>query len=689
MVLNSFSKAVSVLSPNAKFLFGIWSAFFLLVALGIHGAPTPALVDLWSQRPYSGYVFGPVANLANKKHLDSESLDQLLMMVPPAIRSDDFRVRFPLALSQLSHRPRFPVVNTNYWNGMNMLTQPQYDMPVWHVSALARPGAWGYFFLGAQRGVAWNWWFQIFACFTTLYLLLTVVLDGDRKLAAFGSFWFCESAAVVCFGYWPTYITFYASLAVLCAYWLLKSNKRKIQATCGVLLGLAVAGFAITLYPPWQIPLGYLFLLIFIGLVVRDKLYLPIRSMIGWKALSIGMAVVIAGTILGAYLHSGWSDLLVMARTVYPGQRRMDHVGLPFWRLFSGAYNLLTSFQGHYTKVSGSSVKQFVNQTEASLFYLFFPALAAPLLLSSRWRKSFGLIGWLLLAYLAFVLVYMRWGLPEPIGAITLFNRVATRAIVAVGLISIILCLRAIQCGRLARANGPDKLDRALPVLAAAMMVLIVVVPGLFLAAANNGAPSGPYIALASLGGGAAAYFMVAGRTGAFCVLIAIAVVPIAWAFNCLSTNLDYIYKSEMADKILELDRQSGEPPLWICYDRHPGSSYLGVFVSTLGGRTVSAVQWPPDLGFWHAIDPDRKYEQFYNRFAHIVLRYTDDESVSFSAPAGLDVELTIRADNPVLKQMGARYILASDEAARRINTDRFPLLYKSTTGAFSIFAIP
>jgi hypothetical protein len=688
MVLKSFSKVVSGMSPNAKFLFGVWSTFFLLVALGIHGAPTPRLAESWSKQPYTGYVFKPLADLARKKNLGSESLNQLLMMVPPSIRSDDYFVRFPLALSQLNHRPRFPVVNTNYWNGMNMLTQPQYDMPVWHISALARPGAWGYFFLGAQRGVAWQWWFQIFACFTTLYLLLAVILDGDRRLAAFGSFWFCESAAVVCFSYWPTYVTFYAALSVLSAYWLLKSDKRWIQATCGVLLGLAVAGFAMILYPPWQIPLGYLFVLIFVGVAVRDKLHLAIKSMIGWKALSIGMAIVTAGAILGAYLYSSWSDLSMMAQTAYPGLRRNITGGLPFWRMFGGAYNLLTSFQGYFLPSRGSSAV-FVNQTEASSFYLLFPALAAPLFLSRGWRKSFGLVAWLLCAYLAFVLVYLKQGLPGPIAAISLFSHVTARAIIAVGLISIILCLRVLQCGRLARANAPGKLDQALPVIAAAIVVPIFVVSGLLMAAANKGVPGGLYIALAALAGAAAAYFMVAGKVKAFCVLIAVAVVPIPWAFNCLSTNLDYIYKSEMADKVQELNRQSGERPLWICYDRDPGASYLGVFVSTLGGRTVSAVQWPPDLGFWHAIDPERKYEQFYNRFAHVILRYTDDENLSYSNPSPLVLDVSIRADNPVLKQMGAKYILASDAAARQVNTDRFPLLYKSETGAFSIFAIP
>jgi hypothetical protein len=114
------------------------------------------LAGYWSRTPYKGYVFGGIAEYARHRFLESSSLDQLLKMSPPAIRSDDYFIRFPLSLGQLSHRPKFPVINTNYWNGSNMLTEPIYDVPVWHISALARPGSWGYFLLGAQRGLAWQ-----------------------------------------------------------------------------------------------------------------------------------------------------------------------------------------------------------------------------------------------------------------------------------------------------------------------------------------------------------------------------------------------------------------------------------------------------------------------------------------------------------------------------------------------------
>jgi hypothetical protein len=679
------------ISRGAKFLLAVWGVFVFLIGFGINGGPTPALNDLWSYKPYSGYVLEPLANYAKKKQLSSSSLDDLLMKAPQAIRSDDFLIRFPLALSQLSHSPRFPLINTNYLDGRNMLPEPQYDVPIWHITALARPSSWGYFFLGAQRGVTWQWWFPVFACFTVLYLLLGVVLDWDRKLAAFGSFWFCASAYVVCFGYSPAYAVSFIALAALSAYYLLRSEKRWVQLTCGALLGLAISGFAMILYPPLQVPLAYAFLLILIGLVIRDKLYMSLWRISGSRGMAIAVALLIIAVLMGAYLHSSWADLKVMAATVYPGARRTTGGGYPFWRIFSGVYNLLTSLDGYRAPIdvgAGNFQEVFVNQSEASSFYLLFPALAVPAFLSKRWRRSFGITGWLLAGLLAFMIVFLKSGIPKPLAAITLFDRATgTRVIPAVGLLSIILCLRALQCARTLREGTAGRLEKAIPVIGGAIVIPIFVIPGLFIAHWNSGTPSAQFIAFAALAGGCVSYFILAGKAAPFCACIITAVLPILLLYNQLSTNLDYVYKTELAGQIQRLDALA-DRPLWICYGAGNGR-YTGVLVSTLGGRAISGIQWPPALEFWHRLDPSRQYEDLYNRHAHIYLHYTDDETVSYSSPFVHILEVTIRADNPVLKQMGAKYILATDLAVQQINTSRFPLIYRSQTGNFSIFEIP
>ncbi|HYM01067.1 MAG TPA: hypothetical protein VEZ90_19065, partial [Blastocatellia bacterium] len=216
---------------------------------------------------------------------------------------------------------------------------------------------------------------------------------------------------------------------------------------------------------------------------------------------------------------------------------------------------------------------------------------------------------------------------------------------------------------------------------------------GLVLSARTHGFPPSFAIALVSLGSGYASYCMVAGNTRTFCALILVALLPLVWLYNPLSTNLDYIYKSELAQQIEKLD-QGSERPLWVCYGEgkpnfwSPGS-YGGLLVSTLGGRAMTGIQWPPAVDFWRALDPTRKYEKYYNDYAHVYLLYTNGDEVSFSSPGAQSLYVKIAPDNQVLKQIGAKYILAMDDAVNQIDINKYPLIYKSRDGFFSIFEIP
>ena len=150
-------------------------------------------------------------------------LQALLMGEAKTIRWDELTVATPYALSQLSHTPRFPLVNTNIGNGQNMLLTPH--VPVWHVVTLARPATWGLFYFRRAARACLVLVVSMFACFTVLYLLFEVLFQGNKGIAAFGAFWFCASAYVVCWSLWPAYLTFFIALAVLAFYYLLVSEQ--------------------------------------------------------------------------------------------------------------------------------------------------------------------------------------------------------------------------------------------------------------------------------------------------------------------------------------------------------------------------------------------------------------------------------------------------------------------------------
>ena len=535
----------------------------------------------------------------------------------------------------------------------------------------------GLFFLGAQRGLAWYWWFQVFSCFTALYLLFEIILKGHRLIAAFGAFWFCASAYVVCWSLWPAQLAFHGALACLAAYHLMASDNRIVQIVSATLLGLSLAGFVIIIYPPWQVPLGYLFASVFAGLFIRDKLYRSFRPLQLSRVIYLAGGLLLAGVLVYSFLTVCIPDLRLMSNTVYPGKRVSLGGEYPFAMLFKGMYNLETIYW---------TPQGLINQSESASFYYFFPALLFAVCLSKRFRKSFGVIEWLLVTYIVGMTFFMLVGLPDKLARLTLLSYApAYRADVGLGLASIILCVYALASVK-EIVEGDSKWEQLVPWIASAGMTLMFLVHGLFLLRRVDGYPAPGKIMFISLLIGFLSYCLLAARVRIFCVVSMILIVATTAFFNPLSTNLDHLYKSELAQQITRLNKASPDRPLWLCY----GGVQPGTLVTILGGRSLSATHWPPQLSLWHAFDTTHVFEPLYNRYAQVTLVYARDENkVSFFSRQEDALDVHISPKNPVVREMGARYVLALGDAQKEVSESGLPLVYQSMGANFSIFEIP
>ena len=667
--------SIRSLNLKTKLLLSLWVLFLLLVACGIHGSSTGVTAAWWApEQPYTGYLFYP-AHAAPPD--EASGAQELLMAKARWIRWDELVISTPLSLSQLSHSPRFPVVNKNIANGQNMLIFPH--VPVWHIVTLARPATWGYFILGAQRGLAWYWWFQVFSCFTVLYLLLEIILKGRRGLAAFGALWFCSSAYIVCWSLWPSHVTFFAGLGCLAAYHLLAAQKKSIQIISAVFLGLSIPGFVMFLYPPWQVSIAYVFLFVFAGLFIRDKLYLALKSVSKYRLLSLTIALLLAGGLTLSFLLTCLPDLKLMANTVYPGKRVSLGGDYSLALLFKGIYNLRTIY---------TVPPNLLNQSEASSFFYLFPAVLLAICLSKRLLLGLGILGWLLVSFLVGMLFFLFVGVPGLVARLTLMSNVPPyRADVAIGLASIILCIYVIALTKDLNKEKRTIWNRLMPLIVCAAVIPLFIFHGIALMKLTVGFPPASIVLAAAFVISFLSYCLLAGKTAAFCGVLGAFLVATAALFNPLSTNLDHIYKSELAQQIVKLNKEATDHPLWICY----GGVHPGILVTALGGRSLSGVQWPPQMALWRSIDPTRGgYAPIYNRYAQVQLTYRPDGGwVSFFNPQDDVLEISINPNHPVLLEMGARYVLAMGDAQATVSTSNLRIVYKSETGSFTIFEIP
>lgn len=680
------ARVIRALSPRNRLLAAVWLGFAVLVAAGVHGSSTGAVGYPWMpEKPYTGTLLRklPVPAFIKARY-GIDKVRSALLEVPREIRWDEVYGGTPFALSQLAQSPRFPVVNKSIGlDGQNMLVTQH--APVWHLATLGRPATWGYFFLGARRGLAWSWWFQPFACFTALTLLLEIVLRGQWRLAAFGAFVFCSSAYVVCWSQWPAYVTMFAAVACVSAYHLLASRRRAVRVTSAVLLGVATAGFVMDLYPPWQVPVGQVFGGLFIALVVRDRLLGDVGEQ-GWRERfwSVAAAVLVAGVIVFAWWRTCAADLRVMAHTSYPGHRVSTGGDLTFASLFRGTYNLFTIYE---------RFKPLKNESEASSFYYFFPAVFALLCLSREVRRRFGPVGWFLAGYIVVLLMFLLVGMPAVLAKATFLSYAPARsADIGLGVASLLLTLHTLGVARRVRASGyaiiAGRGRFVAPVVASIVLAIFLLHAHAHHKLVGT-VPTRTVSVVLPLIMAGLSWALVAGRTLAFAVPLAVLQVATTFWFNPLATNLDHIYESELAQAIRGVKARSHSKSLWAVF----GGTHVGVLIEVLGDRAMTGIQWPPQVHGWSLLDTKGESFATYNRYAEIEfyapIGPTDPRTVTFQNPMEGVLIVRVAPDSPRLKAVGVRYVVLVDSQQKvPIDPTKLKLLYRCESGHYTIYEL-
>lgn len=657
--------------------------FLGLVALRIHGSSLAIPAQVWDpQHAMSHFVATPL--LEGMGPEAQERWRSLLMVTPRNIRVDEWSHSTPWALAQFQHQPRFPVINTNIGDGANMLVSPW--VPVLHLAAIARPVTWGYLLFGAQAGLAWAWWFQPLACFLALIYLFDILLPSRRLLALFGAAWYCGSAYVVCWSLWPAYLTAFGAFSVVCAHTLLHSRNRHALLGAGVGLGIAFSGFVLQLYPPWQVPLAHTFLFIFIGLLIRDRPWRTFRVEVWFRVLGVGLGLLVAAVVLGSFFASTARVLHAMAETVYPGQRRLLGGDCSATRLLTALYNYSTIY-----KTPGNT-----NESESSGFFLFFPAVLIALIASPRARQRIGPVGWILVPLAIFFVYFCVTTVPPWLADVTLMSRAqGFRTQIALGLVSIILCVQLIDAMRQSRWWEERSLSTAALVFLGCGG-LFVWFGWLFQGETNyfpGGASYPPTEVLwVSFIAASICACMALGlaRVSAGLTLTAVAITSIP--FNPLSRGFTPLEQTEMhraIAKVLEDDpRPEGKPSLWLTYG---GSIYpsTGMVAQMLGARSIAGVHQYPQLDMWRKLDPTGRHFEKYNRYA-LVLQFAappSDTTVFFNLPHMFVLHLKTSPLNPIWRNLHARYVFSTGDG--NLAQSGLTPLHIAADGKFGIWKLP
>ena len=448
---------------------------------------------------------------------------------------------------------------------------------------------------------------------------------------------FVAAPYVVAWSFWPAYAVFFPCVALLCLLKILRSRKIRVLLPLGVLAGLAIAGFVLLLYPPWQVSVGYVFVALLAGLVLRDRLYRGIRLE---PILATLLAVLVAGSVLSSWWLSAQDAVHAMMGTVYPGQRHIETGGnVPWHMLFKGYTNLTALSYAENTTV---------NQSEIASFHYYLLPLACLMLMRARQRMLTALEV-SLAVMTGLILIYMLAGVTTTVSTYSLWSYVtAKRADLALGLASLILTHAMI------RPLQQEVIKSGSQLFIAWAMALT-------------------WAALVYEGLKAFEQPVLAGLSPLMTLGLMLLIVSNGYF---LLTRQPYLYLG--LNLGLTLATTLGFHPVYVAphYLRNhlpdQGSATLTLstrvpmmFLFASGHTVVNAVFYYPQTTLWKRLDPEGRYNALYNRYQHLMfLGQSSTHDMQITVPFPDMVTVLIHFQSMDFNRTGAYSVAAPDSDA-------------------------
>lgn len=568
---------------RTKWYLGIVAGLFVLLSLlKIHTLS----VAMWNQLIPDG----------------SDARRGLLRGTPQQIRMDEYAVWVPSTLSNVNKG--YPTENETLGGEKIALM----GAPAKHPLMVFKPLLWGHFFLGTEQAIAWQTNFNFFAVLFFPFLLFMLLTGNNFLLSVFGSLWlWLSSASQMWNGGCDMAIGLFSLLFVSGIYILFGKHRLAGKVGWGLLFAWALFSSVILVYPPFQVPLGYTFLILFIAYCLRH------RDQFTFNADQLTAIGIGAGTLVlvGLAFYTSYQDLKptidAMVNTVYPG-RRSESGGTGFianW--YSEYYAWLITPQRY--------PKSWLNICELSHYLTFTPVIAGILLLYFAIRCR---VDWMLALLALWIFAQLSWieyGWPKWLAEGTLMSLSPTRRTqVPLGVSGVILTI--LYLAYLTRNELKTTMPVRLLAIAGAAGFVI------YTAYVNLNDTEGlfrsyqlflPVLFFTFLNILLLANVHVKYRSALFAGAVVLYLLP-NLKFNPVAVGLAPITQHSLYKTVQEID-QRDPGKRWVVF----GSQYISYLVTATGVNLLSGVKTLPARNIMKVLDPVAKRDSAYNRYAHTV----------------------------------------------------------------------
>lgn len=532
------------------------------------------------------------------------------------VRSDEWAVLTPLIWAQHQHEPRYPVRNQHIGaQGQNMMVVGMTGVPVAHVSSLAKPATWGFFMGDMPRGLAWHWWFPFFAAFAALCAVLVRFFGLQWPLASALTLTLTASGYAVGWSGWAMYALFFALSGVLSVGLLVQARSHRRAISGGIWLGWSIAGFALVLYPAWQISFAYVVLpWLFTWLVVwawrqhtttKWSWWHKTTSLTGWA-----VGALTALVLLGAWWVDAHDAVQAMRDTIYPGGRSTEAGGdIDRWFLLKGWLSPLSMY------INQSSL---IVPSDAASVVFVLPALLVAVVRQWWLDRRFNATSVALVLSGSFIAIFMWLGLPQAVARWSLIGFATTyRMDAALGLVQVLLWAwllssQGITSQRL--ASRPTANLRSLQIwpiasiACAALSVLIALWTWMQVqwlpVAIGQWIPQG-FVFLCCAAVAAASFAIMQGHHRTALAVVLVWTLSATIGFNPLSKAVAHV------------DMQSPLKQLITPHDKLAvvGPTEWAMALQASGTNVIGGVYYYPQNALWQALDPSGQHRSTYNRY--------------------------------------------------------------------------
>ena len=555
--------------------------FITLVACKINFSS----VDSWQT-----YIFG------------GDKVDGVIFGQYRTIRSDEWAIQTPYAISQAQADGYYNLHNENIGEGANMILG---EAPVFDITILARPLLWGYMLFGAEYGFSWYWSLKVIMIFMVSLELAIMLSKKDRALSIAGAIWLALTPGLM---WWlstaiaDSYI-FGFTIVILFNYYINNLDwKLRKKILIAIAMALAIPAFAFALYPAIQIPFALIMAVFIIGGFVKH-----------WKELKkqdfiiMGTTILVALLLIARFIIISWNDIMLMTSTVYPGARFET----------GGDVGIITTFAQAFLSIFTPYVDLLKNPCESA--FAIFPLIGLAIIIIYNIKNIKQNIKkvdtWILIALVllfALFAIYVFIGLPKILsGATLLYLSPAKRTKVVLGILGIMLCIIFLK-------KMSDKKAQIFKWWQAGIISAIVVAIIYLILRASEYYHTQTLTYARYLIIFAIAFFMtysfIRVHKKTFCVIIIAVSIMAGATINPIVRGIDVLNKTELATQIQKVVEQD-KGAKWIALN-----NVYAQYLMANGAKTLNGVNRYPNYKMIDVLDPNKEYEEIWNRYAHIII---------------------------------------------------------------------